>query len=158
MKKKCEKCGKEFEAYQENFRFCPACFSPRKKSTLSPELLIQNYYDKKGNPLKEIYIGIPEELANIFERDGLGTKQLRDFHQRILKARNKAVLKGIEAARQELYECVAHCKYQLQREKIPETFAQFIKHHLSMAERDEKSLEGFYHHFDSVVCYFPRKK
>lgn len=158
MKKKCEKCGKEFEAYQEGFRFCPSCFSPKKKSTLPPQLLLQTYYNSKGNPLREIYIGTPEELAKIFERDGLGTKQLRDFHQRILKAWNTATLKGIEAARPYLYECAAHSEYQLQREKIPETFAQFIKHHLALAEKDEKSLDGFYHHLDSLVCYFPRKK
>jgi hypothetical protein len=46
----------------------------------------------------------------------------------------------------------------LKREKIPGTFAQFVRHHVALAEKDEKSIEGFFQHIDSVVCYFPKQR
>lgn len=161
MKKRCEKCGKEFEARQSHFKYCPDCFPPsQNKTNLPSDLLLKAYYDQKGNTLKEVYIDTPQKLANIFAKDrpSLGTKQLRDFHQKILKARNKAILKDIDVARPIIYECHRDIEYQLKRGVIPDSFAVFMKHHLSLAEKDEKSLEGFYQHLDSIVCYFPIKK
>jgi CRISPR-associated protein Csm2 len=158
MKKKCEKCGKEFEAYQPHFKLCPNCYSPEKKTVLSAELLLKSYYNSEGNLLKEVFIEIPQSLANIFDKDGLGTKQLRDFHRRILNARIKATLKGISSAKPFLHKCLPDMEYQHKRGIIPESFIQFMKHHLKLAEKDEKALEGFYQHFDSIVCYFPSKK
>jgi CRISPR/Cas system CSM-associated protein Csm2 small subunit len=157
MKKRCERCGKEFKASQPHFKYCSNCFSiPEDKKDFS-KLLLKAYYDPKGNMLKEIYIDIPKKLADNFAKDKLGTKQLRDFHQKILKARNKALLKGIDVARPILYECQRDIEYQLKRGVIPHNFAQFMKHHLSLAEKDERSLEGFFQHLDSIVCYFPIK-
>lgn len=159
MRKKCEKCGKEFEARQPHFRQCPDCFSPPHQDTDISKLLLKSYYDLNGNPLREIYIDTPKKLAELFadSRPALGTKQLRDFHQAILKARKRAMLKGMGVARPLLYECQRDLEYQLKRRVIPQNFAQFMKHHLAIAEKDEKSLEGFYQHLDSVVCYFPIK-
>lgn len=160
MLKKCEKCGKEFEARQPHFKLCPDCFSSLQyKLTDISDLLLKSYYEKQ-EPLKEVYVGIPQQIANIFanSKPSLGTKQLRDFHHKVLKARTKANLKGIGAAKYILYECQRDIEYQLKREVIPQSFAQFMKHHLALAEKDEKSLEGFYQHLDSIVCYFPRKK
>ncbi|MDD5007503.1 MAG: type III-A CRISPR-associated protein Csm2 [Syntrophorhabdaceae bacterium] len=169
MKKKCERCGREFEARESFHRFCPGCFQPQGQSTGGPprqaatvpqELLLASYYDGEANPLKQVYIGVPERLALLFAKDSppLGTKQLRDFLQVILKARNKMLLSGIEAARPILYKCQADLEYQLKRGVIPSSFGQFMKHHLTMAERNGNALEGFYRHFDAVVCYFPAKK
>lgn len=160
MRKKCENCGKEFEATQPHFKLCPDCFSSSKhrKADIS-ELLLSDYYDEESNLLKQVFIGVPEELANAFanSKPRLATKQLRDFYQKILKARNKAILKGINVSRPILYECQRDAAYQLKRDRIPEAFNQFLEHHLSLAERDEKMLEGFYQHFNSVVCYFPKQ-
>lgn len=161
MKKRCEKCGQEFEARQPHFKLCSRCAQvPQSQSSLSSELLLQSYYDSKGNPVKEVYINTPQKIAIILfnSRPALGLKQLRDFHQRVLKAKTKAMLKGIEAARFILYECQRDLEYQLKRGVVPETFGSFMKHHLALAERDERSLEGFFKHLDSVVCYFPIKK
>lgn len=161
MRKKCENCRKEFEARQPHYRLCPDCFSSSKDREINiSELLLKSYYDQQGELLKEVYIGIPKKLALIFadSKPPLGSKQLRDFHSRILKARTKTNLKGINAARRILYECQRDVEYQLNRGIIPHTFAQFMEHHLILAEKDEKSLEGFYQHLDSIVCYFPSKK
>jgi hypothetical protein len=161
MKKRCEKCGREFETQQPHFRLCSSCFQPvQTEFNLSAELLLQSYYDIKGNLLKGVYINTPQKIASILfnSRPSLGLKQLRDFHQRVLKAKTKAMLKGIEAARFILYECQADLEYQLKRGIVPESFGTFMKHHLVLAEKDERSLEGFFKHLDSVVCYFPIKR
>lgn len=159
MRKKCEKCGKEFEAQQPHFKLCPNCFSSSRRIDISA-LLLKSYYDRQGEPLKDVYIDIPQQLANIFasSKPSLGTKQLRDFHRRILKSRTKANLRGINSVKYILYECQRDIEYQLKRRVIPRSFALFMKHHLALAEADEKALEGFYQHLDSIVCYFPVKE
>ena len=161
MKRKCEQCQKEFEPVQPHFRLCPDCFSSswHKKDTLS-ELLLKSYYDLKNNLVKEVFIGVPESLARVFARSrpSLKSTQLRDFYQKILKARNKALLKDINAARPILYECQRDAAYQVNRGVIPESFSQFLEHHIALAEKDEQSLEGFYQHVNSLVCYFPKEQ
>jgi CRISPR/Cas system CSM-associated protein Csm2 small subunit len=161
MKKKCERCGREFEARDPHFRFCPNCFSsPQSEASNITGLLLKAYYDQKGHILKDIYIDYPQKLANIFfnSRPPLAIKQLRDVHRKILSAKTKAMLNGIDHARSILFKCQTDLEYQLKRNVIPESFAQFMKHHLALAEKDEKSLEGFFQHLDSIVCYFPIKR
>ena len=161
MKKKCEKCGREFEPREPYFKFCPNCFSsPKNVAPNLSALLLKSYYNQDGHPLKEVYIDVPRELASVFfnSRPPLAIKQLRDVHRKIMKAKTKALLVGIDATRAILYECQRDLEYQLKRNVIPETFAQFMKHHLALAEKDAKSLEGFFQHLDSIVCYFPLKK
>jgi len=153
MRKMCEKCGREFEAYQSHFTLCSSCFSSQKREDITG-LFLNDYYDNQNNLLKKVFIGVPEELANIFYKEGLKAKQLRDFHQKILIARKKALLQGINLVRPLLYQCSRDLMYQLSRGVIGESFLKFMKHHLEMAGKDEKSLEGFYQHLDSIVCYF----
>lgn len=161
MKKRCERCGKEFEAREPHFRFCPNCIpSPHHETTNLTGLLLIGYYDQKGHPLREVYIDVPQKLANVFSnsKPSLAIKQLRDVHRKISKAKTKALLRGIDTARSLLYECQRDLEYQLKRNVIPESFIQFMKHHLGLAEKDEKSLEGFFQHLDSIVCYFPIRR
>lgn len=161
MKKRCERCGKEFEPREQHFRFCPNCFSsPQGETSNISGLLLKTYYDAKGQILKDIYIDYPQKLAITFfnSRPPLAIKQLRDVHRKILKAKTKAMLKGIDNARPVLYKCQTDLEYQLKRSVVPESFAQFMKHHLALAEKDEKSLDGFFNHLDSIVCYFPTRK
>jgi CRISPR/Cas system CSM-associated protein Csm2 small subunit len=119
-------------------------------------LLLKTYFDENGNLLKEIYIELPNNVAELFSRDRLKIKQLRDFYSIISGVRNKALLKGIEQARPLLWQCVSKLEYQLKREIIPQSFVDFMKHHIELAQKDEKSLDAFYQHLDSIVCYFPR--
>jgi CRISPR/Cas system CSM-associated protein Csm2 small subunit len=156
MRKKCEKCGKEFEPRQPHFRMCPNCYSPQKKFTLSSSLLLKAYFDSEGNFLKEVFIGTPEIIADILAKDNLAIKQLRDFHQIILKARNKALLHGINTARSILYGCRRDIGYQLKRNVIPQSFSQFMEYHLELAEKNEEMLDGFLQHLESIVAYYPK--
>ena len=162
MKKKCANCGNEFEPREDHHKYCPDCISSHsgKQSSLSG-LLLQSYYDALGNELKEVYIGIPEKLANLFatSNPALATKQLRDFFSMISRARKKAIIqRKMDAVKPILYQCLTHLNYQLERNVVPESFYKFMEHHLLLAEKDPESLEGFYHHLDSIVCYFPTRR
>lgn len=170
MRKKCQTCGNEFEARETFHKYCPRCLSSARGAGggfVAPERpaggniqdhLIQEYYDQAGNLKKDIFIGTPQKLADIFAGDRLGTKQLRDVHGVIAKARRKAALKGIAVTRPILYKCQSDIEYQLKRGVVPPSFVDFMKHHLAIAEKDEKSLEAFFQHLDSIVCYFPINK
>ncbi len=161
MRKKCENCGREFEAIQPHFKVCPDCFSFHKprRSDIS-ELLLKAYYNEENNLLKEVFIGVPEELARIFaySKPPLATKQLRDFHLVILRARNKALIQGIDIARSILWECRRNVAYHLKRGIIPRSFKDFLEHHLALAEGNERMLDGFCQHLESIVAYFPKEK
>ena len=168
MKKICEACKKDFEPLQPHYRFCPACFKPRQdaakkdpqQKSLPANLLLNSYYDEKGNELKELYIDIPKKLAQLFANDKkpLARKQLYDFHRMITNARRQAILKGIDEARPILWQCSTDVEHQFARDIIPESFLKFMEHHLPMAEKDESSLEGFFHHLDSILKSFPIKR
>jgi len=161
MQKRCEMCGKMFEAKQEHFKICFECYrktqsKSKEKTSLPQDLLLKTYFDENGNLLKDIFIELPAKIAELLSRDGLKIKQLRDFYSIISGARTKALLKGIEIARPLLWQCVSKLEYQLKREIIPQSFADFMKHHIELAQKDEKSLDAFYQHLDSIVCYFPK--
>lgn len=160
MQKKCEICGKMFEARQDHFKICYECHlkeQPGQKNQKCPEnMLLKSYFDENGNPLKEIFIELPDKIAKLFNRENLKIKQLRDFYSIISGARTKALLKGIEQARPILWQCISKLEYQLKREVIPQSFVDFMKHHIELAQKDGKNLDAFYQHLDSIVCYFPR--
>lgn len=139
----------------------PECFNCAKQvrqATLDQNLLLQSYFDEAGNLLKEVFIDVPQKIAVDFYNQGLKIKQLRDFHSRIAFANKKSLLKGIDAARSLLWECRTHLEYQLKRNVIPESFAEFVRNHIELAEKNEKNLEGFYEHLNSIVCFFPKER
>lgn len=156
MLKKCENCSKEFEPRQPHFRLCPDCFSSSKQKPgdLPKECLLKSYYDREGNLLKEIFIGIPKTIAEAFSNGNLANKQLYDFKKRVLKARTIARLRGIEKARPILYKCIPEVEYQFKRKVVPQSFKDFIKHNIPIAIEDKKQLEGFYEFFENIYMYF----
>jgi len=157
MGKKCKICGQPFEPLQEHFELCPKCFRARgNKDSTFKNLLLKTYFDENGNILEEIYIDIPQNIANIFKKENLTIKQLRDFFQIVSRARIYGMIK-IERAREILYQCRTKLEYQKSRGKITNSFYEFMKHHLEIACKDKEHLEAFYQHFDSIVCYFPRE-
>ena len=164
MQKKCEKCGKMFEAKQEYYKVCYECNiakqskNERGEKSLLSDLLLKSYFYEKGNLVKEIFLDIPDKIAKKLYQDhpSLKMKQLRDFYSIISNARTSALLKGIDSVRSILWQCATKLEYQLKREIIPQSFVDFMRHHLKLAEKDEKHLDAFYQHLDSIVCYFPK--
>lgn len=163
MKKKCEKCGKDFEATMSYYKVCNNCHMPQDKSV--PEssinnLLLQSYHDASGNLIKEIFIDTPSQLAKIFANDkpNLASKQLREFYNIILRARNKSILKGVNVIMPILWECQRDAEYQLKRNVIPRSFYKFLEHHIRIAGKDEKTLDGFCQHIQSIIAYYPKEK
>jgi CRISPR/Cas system CSM-associated protein Csm2 small subunit len=174
--KKCEKCGAQFEAREERHRTCPKChrewmnagggggsataprFAPAPAQKMPSELLLKQYYDGEGNVLKEVFIGPPQKIATMLEAGGLSVVQLRNFFAMIGRAKNTAMLKGFKVSLKTLYQCNSQIEYQLKRDKIKSDFADFMRHHLELAQQSKENLEGFYDHLDSIVSYFPVKQ
>jgi CRISPR/Cas system CSM-associated protein Csm2 small subunit len=163
MKKKCEQCGKDFEPLQPHFKTCRSChFSQDRSSPTAPlnSLLLPSFYDSSGNLIKGVFIDTPTQLASIFANDNpnLASKQLRDFYNIILKARNKSILKGIDVVKPILWECQRNAEYQMKRNVIPRSFFKFLEHHIKLAETSEKTLDGFCQHIQSIIAYYPKEK
>jgi len=166
--KRCEECGNEFEPRQPHHRLCSDCVrrrlpersssDQRRETRHLRDFLLDSYYDEKGNPVKELFIDYAQELARLFDRDKLSRKQLRNFFGIVTRAKNIALLKGLGEARPVLYECQATVESQLNRDAIPRSFAEFMKHHLELASRSERDLEGFQKHLNCILCYFPIRK
>lgn len=163
MTKVCKICGKNFEPKQEHFEICFNCYKTQpkrediKNQLVSSNLLLNSYFDSNGNIVREVFIDVPKQISLIFNKDNLKIKQLRDFYQIISKARKVAMMKGIDDARQILWQCKTQLEYQKKRGVIPQSFFHFMEHNLNLAEKDEKHLDAFYHHLDSIVCYFPKE-
>jgi len=163
MKKKCEKCGKDFEPAQPHFKTCRNCHLSQNRSlptTSINDLLLPSFHDSSGNLTKNVFIDIPAQLASIFANDNpnLASKQLRDFYNIILRARNKSILKGMVVVRPILWECQRNAEYQLKRNVIPQSFFKFLEHYIKLAEKDEKPLDGFCQHIQSIIAYYPKEK
>ncbi|MFQ6052028.1 MAG: hypothetical protein ACE5K4_10080 [Candidatus Hydrothermarchaeota archaeon] len=157
MLKKCERCGKEFDARDPTHKICQGCFRERNKGYIPEELLIRSYFNDRGNFIEDIFIDIPERLANIFHYDGLKNTQARYFYNKILRAKEIALREGFDSARPILNECVPEIQGKLNRRisGFTESFASFLKHHLSSI-KDERTLEAFYKHIKSVLDFLPR--
>lgn len=157
MLKKCERCGKEFDARDPKHKTCQQCF--RERGYIPEELLLHSYYNSKGNLVEEIFIGVPERLAGIFHYDGLKNTQARYFYNKALQAKEIALRKEFDSARPILNECIPEMKGKLNRgvKGFTQSFANFLTHHLSSV-KDERALEAFHKHLKSVLDYLPREK
>lgn len=156
MKKKCKECGKgpAFELWHQ-FEVCHQCSRSLKNFEKN---LLQSYYDRNGNLIKEVYLETPEEIAKVFAKSKLATKQLRDFFTKIRSALNTGYFKGMDKANPLLWKCSPDLEYQLGREIIPPSFYKFMKHHLSLAENNLNNLKGFFEHLQSVLAFFTKEK
>ena len=161
MMKKCEKCGKTFEAKDPSFRTCYACHQVGQSTqsisnTSIKPLLLDSYYDVNKQYKKEVFIDIPKRIAELFYEQ-IKVNQLRDFHQKILIIRNTAMRKGFEYAKTLLWKLPAEAEYQRKRTYVSQNFVEFINHHVRLAEQNESNLEGFFQHMDCIVSFFPKQ-
>jgi CRISPR/Cas system CSM-associated protein Csm2 small subunit len=152
MIRECERCGEEFESRDPKHKTCRDChFHPDKAVE---KLLLEKYYDEKGNLLEEVYLGIPEKLAKIFHFDKLTSTQGRLFYEKILRAKEVTSYRKYEEAMPLLNRCWAEIDDKINREVrgFPASFALFLKHHLSIAKKNEENLKGFCEHFYAVLA------
>ncbi|OQX79253.1 MAG: type III-A CRISPR-associated protein Csm2 [Candidatus Omnitrophica bacterium 4484_70.1] len=157
MEKICKICGRKFEAKQEHFDICYECYTKQKqKQDKISALFIDEYFDAEGRLKKEIFIDIPEKIAHLLSQDGLKINQLREFYQIISKAYREGIRKGLKEVLPILWKCKPQLEYQRKRDIVPQSFVDFMNHHLNLAQKDIKHLEAFFQHFDAVVCYFPK--
>lgn len=158
MRKTCESCGKEFEARDPRHKTCYDCFRASSSVGRSEIPLLSDYFDEKGNLTKDVFVETPKRIANILQHDRVSMKSVRSFYNKILQARERTRLKDFNSAKPVLYELYSEIDDKLNRnvKGFPRSLAVFLRHHLSLAEKNENMLEGFYKHLRAVISYLPR--
>jgi CRISPR/Cas system CSM-associated protein Csm2 small subunit len=132
---------------------------PQQEGGLPPRYLAAGYFDGRGNPLSEVIIDWPKQIAQQLERGGLAAAQLRNFFSEARHIEGQlAAGQGFAAVRPRILKLDAYAANAVKKGNAPKLFYDFIQHNLKWAATDEKSfLKGFVPHFESVVAYFPKK-
>jgi hypothetical protein len=160
----CEKCKKPFEAKKDYYRTCFKCSQASQGNVIYLDninaLLLKSYHDADGDLLREVFIGPPQKLADVFNqgKPRLSTKQLGEYFMKVQRAYKQAINdRDMGIARSMLWDIQPDLENQLKRGIIPVSFATFIKHHLALAEKSVNDLEGFYKHIYSIIRYYPKQ-
>lgn len=177
MKRRCEKCGKEFEPREAYHKTCSDCHfkdsaakpsGPRQVAgavststtfQFSDAYLKEGYFDSQ-NGKRYLRVALLDDLARdvakVLGNAGMKSHQLRRFF-------NKA--RGIEAKLnrepdfrrvvEEIVSFKSDVAYQVGRGVVPREFSAFIERNIDLAVADEESFRrGFLQHFQSVLAYF----
>jgi|GEM_PF-922153 len=161
----CEMCHKPFEQKKDYQKTCYQCHLKSKATNEAPvvnidALLLKVYHDAGGELVREVFIGPPQQLANTFDqgKPRLSTKQLGEYFMKVQRAYKQAINdRDMGMARTMLWDIQPDLENQIKRGIVPVSFATFFKHHLALAEKSEKSLEGFYKHIYSIIRYYPKQ-
>ena len=175
MIKKCEKCGREFEAMAAHHRLCPNCFrggasgsrssapparpDTRTKFSFGPGYLAQGYFEKKEEKLylrSEILDSLAIDVAKVLGSKEMKSHQLRRFFNKARGIEAKLERENdFEAIKAEIYGFKRDVAYQVGRGVVPIEFQQFIERNVELAVQDKRSFkQGFLQHFESVLAYF----
>jgi hypothetical protein len=128
---------------------------------LPPDYLRNGYFDQKGNPLPEIIIEWPKDIATKLAnaRPEMKSAQLRNFfgEARHIEGQLSAG-QDFESLRGRILQLDSYAASSQTRGNAPLLFKQFIEQNLKWAAKDRKSfMNGFIPHFECVVAYFPKK-
>lgn len=124
----------------------------------SPEYLRAGYLDELGHVRPEVVTGEAERVAGELDRGNLRYAQIRRFFDKVrcVEARLAA---GHDFA--ELKATIASLKPQaadaVNRGVAPPAFRTFMEKNVDLALRNEGHFKGFVEHFQSIVCYYPRR-
>ncbi len=132
---------------------------PSQAGQLPAGYLAKGYFDEKGNPLPEIIIDWPQQLARALEKESMTSAQLRNFFGELRKIESQLVAgKSFSEVKARIYRLAPLAANAVNKEKVPPIFKDFIEKNLQVATKDEKSfLQGFLLHFESLVGYFSKK-
>lgn len=131
---------------------------PREGSRLPPGYLQNGYFDAAGNIRPEVIVDWPRTLAESLARD-MKTAQVRRFFSEVrrLQGRLKAGT-PFAALRPEVLKLDGYAENAVKRKNAPPLFQQFIRKNLEWATRDERHLDAFVDHFESLVAYYPETR
>lgn len=180
MKKRCEKCGREFETEIPSHRLCPNCFRSGASSrtgtgTASGGRIRPNWganfrfddYLKEGyfrDPAErkqlrtEVVDAIARDIAGVLERSYPETKpyQLRRVFNRLRALeRSLRAQHSFEEIQAEITKLKPETFRQVGRKLISEDFRHFIDRNVDLAVQNKDNfVRGFIPHFAAVLGFF----
>jgi CRISPR type III-A-associated protein Csm2 len=168
MKRRCERCGKEFEPRLPGHRFCPNCFSTDRPERVSrstdaglPEgYMAKGYFDGKGNLFEDYVVKWAEEIARRLGQGAPDMKrhQLRRFYNHVKTIERKLELAGdYDAINKDLKMLISHVSSAASASpaKVPRLFEEFIRTNVTSV-KDDRTFQGFIDHFQAVVGFSER--
>jgi len=122
--------------------------------------LKNGYFDDKGNLLPAVVIDWPQQIAKMFDKDGLQTAQLRKFFAEVRLIEGQLMAgKDFNNLKPRILKLSAYAFDSNKKGKAPDVFKEFFERNIKWASANSKGfLEGFVHHFECVVAYFPKAK
>ncbi|SCW56149.1 Protein of unknown function [Paenibacillus tianmuensis] len=125
-----------------------------------PERYLEDgYYDKKGYLRREIIVEHAEEVADMLAEKELTSATLHRFYNMVLgivqKFRTTGEYDRVRPQIDELEKFAAQAMKRKASKPAPVEFKQFIQKNVTLANKSEEGLLGFFQHFQSVVAFFP---
>ena len=124
--------------------------------TLPDGYLAGGYFDENGHPLRQLFIGWPEELASRLKQGKMTASALRNFYNEVRIIQSIAEGLEFEQVRERIWKLKPRAHYAANRKagNTPHLFYQFIEANLPHAEQSMKAFKAFVSHFECVVANF----
>lgn len=153
--RKCESCGKPFQAREPKHRLCPECFKKFGQVDSFDEGY-PNYFDEDNLLKPEFVTTLAEDIAIKLgnQNPKMTMHQLRSFYSHVKL--QEGALKNKRPFK-EVYLKIALLKpfatERASKGKIPAYFEQFIIRNVDKVKDADTFLRGFVEHFQAVVAY-----
>jgi CRISPR/Cas system CSM-associated protein Csm2 small subunit len=124
------------------------------------DYLKNGYFDEKGKLLEAVVVVWPRQIATMFDAGGLQMAQLRKFFAEVRLIEGQ-LLAGLDFNDLEfrILKLDAYAFDSCKKGKAPQVFKEFFEKNIKWASANKKGfLDGFVHHFECVVAYFPKAK
>jgi CRISPR/Cas system CSM-associated protein Csm2 small subunit len=125
-----------------------------------PDYLKSGYFDEKGNLLSAVVVEWPRQIATMFDAGYLQMAQLRKFFAEVRLIEGQ-LISGMDfgALKPRILKLESYAFDSVKKGKAPQVFKEFFEKNIKWASANKKGfLEGFVHHFECVVAYFPKAK
>ncbi len=162
MKKTCIKCGKPLKD-DSRFDTCYECGQKSRKDEGAVleglpqgyiDKLNEGYFDSGGHLWEEFITTLASQIAKSFGTK-LKTHQLRRFYGHAKAAENRLQMTGDwEAVNVEIKKLSPFVSEAKGKDKIPQSFYDFIDKNIKAIKVRKDFEEGFMEHFQAVVAYF----
>lgn len=146
----CEICGSTIEP---KYSMCRKC---KESEWYPPVLLLKDTFYQNNRLRKEVYQTIPELSAKLFAQGNMGMNKLRAFFCMIRNAYDTLILNrdlSIDDVRPQLWALQRAVEDRTRRGVTPESFRQFVRWYVRIAEKRREELYGFMELFRSVIAY-----
>jgi CRISPR-associated protein Csm2 len=162
---KCERCGRPFTPKDPRHRLCPECFAKGQSESSSSASRgmrgplppgYPDYFDEDGVLRTEYVTTLAESIAKElgYSRPRMTMHQLRAFYNHVKRLENAVNNKRPFAeVVPEISKLKPIASERESKEKIPESFKEFIDRNVDKSKDEKSFLNGFVEHFQAVVAY-----